>query len=373
MLIKKNKNIYKKVLKGAGHIIAALSVLFVLIAVYTEIEEAYRAGKLEKNDLIVLSNVGRPFQTDEIPEILRFAAGNFRDNISYSDLCCALPDPLEYSEKISKVESVTNMNVIQKEDSTYYFVGWIFSEKNRDDISMVIKSDDEVIYEVSFTESSDVYEAYEDEGDYQNAQNCRFSIKSEENLSDYTLNVFLNDELLYEGSVADFSEIQQEDIHMCMDANVNIVETNYVSLRADKNVKIANLVIKIYQITGFGIMILAMVLFFMELIGNLVSYIRKKPVDYADWLIRLGILLTLACDYVVVAINYFDAYNAMGASGLYTAGTHPLWQIFVCLNLIYGIRQIKNIKFQKADKRQSPTAATDPNDPQSQLGSDLPQ
>ncbi len=81
--------------------------------------------------------------------------------------------------------------------------------------------------------------------------------------------------------------------------------------------------------------------FIIELIINIYNFIKKKKTDFSAWLIKLGILLTIWGNLLIISMNYFEV-NATFFKEYYAPGAFPLWQIFVSLTLCTFVNWTKN-------------------------------
>ena len=118
-----------------------------------------------------------------------------------------------------------------------------------------------------------------------------------------------------------------------------------------KKVDIANIIIELYKKTSIIVFAIALISFLWELIDNFVKLFKKRKTNFSLWMIKLGILLTIFVNVIIVSLNYFDAYNREGAKATYVAGIIPLWQISVCLSIYWLVRKIIELININKEKR----------------------
>lgn len=303
-----------------------------------EIDEAFENGELEKNNKLVISNLSQPFEVSNIPQILKYLSSGFIDNIGYGSINCEIIVSGGERTALDKMESITSTNAIE---GKYQLFGWIISMSDEEKVTLEIQNGTEII-PLSLETSDDVYEVFKQQGwELQNARNARFSYEIEnKDLSNAYLNVYVNDRLTYTEALENISTVENESIKMHIDTNA--VNYNYEGKYAEKNIKIPNAITKVYQITAYIIAIFAGIVFIAEIILNIKNACKKKKTNFASCLMKIGLLLTIFANYLTVSINFYNNADAQKAMRLYTAGSLPIWQVFVCLCICSAYKYIKS-------------------------------
>ena len=241
--------------------------------VYEEIESAFADGRLERNDKLILSNLARPTDWNEIIPCIEAAFDNVLDLIAYKEVECSLYYSSGDRANIKLMNDLFG-GILPDSADTYVLQGWGCALDEEDEFEIFVVNSEGKVFYPSLEVSNDVYAYLQSKGyECPKSIRCRF---------------------LFE-----------------LDA-VNPDEY-----------------------TGILFAILAMAGYFCELAENLFLLWKKRKPDFSLWLIKTGLLLTIFADAFIVSFNYFANYGGKEKWFFYTGGIYPIWQMFVCLSGFY--------------------------------------
>lgn len=311
--------------------------------VYEEIEAAFADGRLEKNDKLILSNLARPTDWNEIIPCIEAAFDNVLDLIAYKEVECSLNYSSGDRTNLKLMNDLCG-GILQDTADTYVLQGWGCALDEEDEFEIFAVNGEGKVFYPLLEVSNDVFAYLQSKGyECPKAIKCRFLFELDAVTSDeYTVFVLLNGNPVYEGAFSGLTDIQTDKLAMNIDQNGFDPVINYQRLYYGRYVKVANFIIRLYRYTGILFAVLAMAGYLYELIENLFLLCKKRKPDFSLWLIKTGLLLTIFADAFIVSFNYFANYGGKGTWFFYTGGIYPIWQMFVCLSGFYWIYKIKN-------------------------------
>ena len=325
-------------------------------SVHEEIEAAFEDGRLEKSDKIILSNLARPTEWDEIFLCMKTMFQCLNDALAgYTHTVCSLENSVGNEDNLALMNHITGGVLVGYPADEYCFRGWAVALNEEDMYQMfLIDSTGETRYPI-ISPSVEVYN-YLQEQDIEcvQAQRCRFEFvlpaSEAENCTVYLIN---NGELVFEGTPEEFDVTEIPGIEKAVDQAGVVDATDEKELYYGRYVKLANLIISAYRATGGLVVFVAILGCVYEVLRNLIRRFKKQAFDFTMAFLQIGLLLTIFANAFMVSFNYWGDYDGMDMWHNYTGGIYPVWHVFVCISVFcLG----KSVMEMIASKRERKTA-----------------
>lgn len=322
--------------------------------VYNELSAAFDNGTFEKRNALVLSPWARPIREGDIDGIVKYSFQGYRDIISYDDIDAVVYAASGPAEHIEVMADVTNQTLIEP-NNAYYLKGWMFSIDPEKEIEITLYDANGNEFIPAFKGSEDVYQHFLGTGeDYANAQHCRFEMSLTEksmNINEIYARINLGGEEIFNDLLSNIKTLDNDDIRMSIDTNgySSAVSAEMVQ-DAQESVDALNKFIGIYSKTWAVAAIIGALAFVSELCVNIRSLIKKKNTNFSAWIIKLGMLLTIWGNLLVISVNYFET-DADDYREYYAAGVYPIWHIFICLSICTLFMYAKNLYDIRTNKQ----------------------
>ena len=310
--------------------------------VKSELQTAFDTGVFQKRDAIVLSPYARPIRTDDIFDILKYSFQGYKDVVTFTDIDSAVVPASGPQHNLAVMRDVTN-HTLPETTFEWHFKGWAFAYDVNEPLSIVIYDKNGNTFVPAYTDSPDVYTHFLTNGaEYSAASRCRFEGVISETTMDVNnlfMKVTVGDRVVYDGSANGVQSLSDESFVMNVE-QATLAENTDGIVTALQSSKWINRMIKLYQLSAPVIVVLAFLVFLMELIVNVYRKLKKQPTNFSFWLIKFGMLMTIWANLVVIAVNYFET-DPNDYREYYAAGVYPIWQIFVCLTVCTLVGYVK--------------------------------
>lgn len=334
---------FRDVVEKAGYYKDAKETDVLYEKIDEEIHDAINKGYIELKDTMSLPGLTSPWKEYYsqlfFPQIIE----TFDWIIDYDKINTSIRKSEGSEDQLRYVETITRAHVIYPDKHKFRLNGWIFPINENDNLKISIKYQNGEEKFINSNESSiDVYNHFVNNTlEYSNAKNCRFNFEEYYDSTSRYLCVYLNGTLQEEIDLLNFDKIEyNKDLFFMFIDNASVSnDIDPLFNRFDKNVKISNNIINIYQKSGNTMMILGTISY-MILTAFIIFNIKKKNYRYCDvWLVLTGVIVSLIILIVGVSYTYIEAHNTLGRN-LYLAGAYPLLHIFTTISIITLLKEI---------------------------------
>lgn len=317
-----------------------------------DIEKAFRNGTLKKREKIIVSSLARPFDLKEDSFMFLSCISDIAQTLlNYEDFSCQILPSKGSETEIELMSEMTVSNPVYTDTGGYELSGWIFPVDATKATYIYLIHPNLQKDAISWNPSDDVYRAYINQlPDASATQNCRFSIRiPKAEINNARIVIEENGQTIVSATADEFINILKEGIsgyHNSIDYYTYFEGKQHLNKYYKQPVAISNMIISFYQHTGLILAIIAFASFCAETFVLITRQATALSLFNSLWIVELGLLLTVLANIAIVSFNYMDAANRDNATTLYTLGSIPLIQFFICLTL-NNIPKIKLLYYKR--------------------------
>lgn len=304
-----------------------------------DLEKAFDDGILEKRKALTISPFSAPLKMSDIPDFIDYSVKvGLYSIISYNyiDVGYNITNDSSFDGRVIAFEDILNEELISPDEiGNVLLEGWIYAENDDDEISLSIIDGNGNEYIADFVDSPDVYNAHKKE----NAKKARFSIRLNGKWKE-TDNVYvvikLNDEVVYESLFKDF--VNELDIEGCNYSLDKVIypryKDNIVSMEEDikDDLKFLQACVDFFKAIAVFIIAICILSCIVELIINIYNVVKKKKADFLPLILKLGLFLTMWINVMMQSERNFKGGVSFGS--FYSSGAYTIYSIFVAFCII---------------------------------------
>jgi hypothetical protein len=235
---------------------------------------------------------------------------------------------------INKFEAISN-NFAYTENSYYSLRGWIFAKDNTELELEVRDYNNNLIDKISFIDSLDVYEAYNEE--YKSAKKCRFEVKNY--IGNVNLKLVIINKKTKEETVIDLDqpnyEIGNDNYEYNIDSYTKNMYDSITQKSTQKYVDRLNGITKVYQKLNPIVFVVSIICYIIITIKMILNIINKKYQYVPVWLIVTSIILSMLV--LIIGVAYNEISSCASINYMYLSGSYPLMLTFEIITIIYTI------------------------------------
>ena len=291
--------------------------------VHEELTDAFVEGRLEKRDVLRLSTLARPLQEEDILPTLEYSLEGMEAIATYRYVEAGMLYATGGVNQLEYTEGLTNSDIPALHPAAFYFSGNIKSKNKEDSLEMHITDKYGTVHNVGIDKKGEFYITF---------------TGSDKEVNNYLLQIYKNNKVLFEGSIAD-AEVNDSDVTLSIEDRRVKYETIRTEWMTERDVADINAIITFYVKTSKSVALVAAIAFALCVILNLIQKIRKKDTDFASIMVMIGMLATIFANTFIIAVKYAEASPDKFKTH-YASGTFPIWCIFVCFAVSMLIKTI---------------------------------
>ena len=297
--------------------------------IHEELTDAFVEGRLEKRDVIRLSTLARPLQQEDIMPTFEYAFDGMMAIATYRYVEAGMIYATGGVNQLEYTEGLTSSDIPALHPAGFFFSGNISSTNKEDALEMHITDKYGTMHNVGIDKNGDFYITF---------------TGSDKEVNNYLLQIYKNDKVLFEGSIAD-AEINDKDVTLAVEDRRVKYETIRTEWMTERDVADINSIIAAYVKTSKIVALIAAGAFALCVLLNIVQKLRKKKTDFASIMVMIGMLATIFADAFIIGVKYAEASDKFKTH--YASGTFPIWCVFVCFAVCCLVKTIINMKKEK--------------------------
>ena len=294
--------------------------------IHEELTDAFVEGRLEKREVLRLSTLARPLQQEDIVPTFEYAFDGMMAIASYRYVEAGMLYATGGVNQLEYTEGLTSSDIPALHPAGFYFSGNISSINKEDSLEMHITDKYGTVHNVGIDKNGDFYITF---------------TGSDKEVNNYLLQIYKNNKVLFEGSIAD-AEINDADVTLAIEDRRVKYETIRTEWMTERDVADINGIITAYVKTSKIVTLVAAVAFALCVLLNIVQKIRKKKTDFASIMVMIGMLATIFADAFIIGVKYAEASDKFKTH--YASGTFPIWCVFVCFAVCCFVKTIIRMK-----------------------------
>lgn len=293
----------------------------------SELEQAFKEGKLSKKDAVYFSSQSKGIEYEELPALLRDCISNTYSLLTYEYMSMEVEkfriNVMENEKQIRLMEAVTNSLAVHLPTYEYRVRGTI-KAKNKDDILQLYMVDNELGEEIVEVEIAG--------GTF--FANC-FDY-GRDNSNSYSLNLYVNG--LFEDNLA-AEDVIDNSVYSFEAFDSMVRHLDYAQEYVENTQRVSNFIIEIYRKTAVPLIVLASIAFCI-LAANTLKEMKEKRYEY--WNVFLPVLgMTGTLFILIFGTTLFTQWLTALDGGnrrfvFYAVGAIPMIQILEYLSLYFG-------------------------------------